>query len=545
MSRGIKVGIIGTVFGGMLAVAGFGAYNIYSGLAGGGSGGGSGRTSTAAAPVNTAPPTLQEVSETATDFLTAWSARDTAGAAKLTDSPAAATAALDAYAGQAHITQVQIVPRPAAGTRMPFNVTATVSYPGLAPRPWTYSSSLGVGRDAHGRPAVTWAPSVLYPDLQDGDTVVTGPAKAPEVDVVDRDGKVLDAAHYPSLTEILKQLTSRYAGSLHAGTPGIETYIESSDGAQTKTLDILRKGADAKLRTTLDAGVQAAAEKAVKKATGLAGVTALDTGTGGILAVAFTPSTGLDRALMDLHAPGSTFKIVTAAALLTAGLKPGTSSPCHSGDNIGDGKPYTNVSPDNPDATLQWDFEQSCNTGFIKKAGYLRPDTLTDTAVTYFGLGPTWYVGTSTLDAVVPGGTGDELTSEMIGQGNVLMTPLNMASVAATVREGVFHQPTILQDSGVIEHRTQIPTTPLPPAVEQGLQQMMHGAVTEGTARPAMGGLPGKLGAKTGSAEAGTVQPNGWFTAYRGHVSAAGIVLQGGHGVDSAGPIVAAVLAAS
>ncbi|NJP99104.1 hypothetical protein [Streptomyces zingiberis] len=51
--------------------------------------------------------------------------------------------------------------------------------------------------------------------------------------------------------------------------------------------------------------------------------------------------------------------------------------------------------------------------------------------------------------------------------------------------------------------------------------------------------------AKTGSAEAdGQATPNGWFTASRGGVAAAGLVLHGGHGGDSAGPIVAAVLKA-
>ncbi|MFC4033739.1 penicillin-binding transpeptidase domain-containing protein [Streptomyces polygonati] len=545
MARGVKIAIVSTVVAGMFGVAGYGAYNIYTGLDSGSGGGGGNATRAEAAPVNTAPPSPQEVSATADDFLTAWSSGDTAGAAKLTDSVMTATAALTAYKTAAHVTSVNIVPRPAVGTRVPFTVTATVDYPGIGPRPWTYSSSLAVGRNPLGKPAVTWAPSVLHPDLVAGDTLVTGPAEAPDVDVVDRDGKVLDAVKYPSLTQILKQLTSRYAGSLHAGTPGIETYIKGPDGAEGKTLDILRKGTAAKLRTTLDAGMQAAAEKAVQKATGAAGVTALDTETGGILAVAFNPPTGTDHALQDPQAPGSTFKIVTSTALLNAGLTPSSPSPCHSGDNVDNGKPYTNVSRDNPAATLQWDFEQSCNTGFIRQVKYIGPTSLTTTGANYFGLGPAWYVGTSTDDASIPGGTGDELTSEMIGQGQVLMTPLNMASVAATVREGVFHQPTILQDSSLIEQRTHISTTPLPPGVKQSLQQMMHGTVTEGTAQPAMSGLSGKLGAKTGSAEAGNVQPNGWFTAYRDHVSAAGIVLEGGHGVDSAGPIVAAVLAAS
>lgn len=50
---------------------------------------------------------------------------------------------------------------------------------------------------------------------------------------------------------------------------------------------------------------------------------------------------------------------------------------------------------------------------------------------------------------------------------------------------------------------------------------------------------------KTGSAEVdGQKKPNGWFTAYRGDLAAAGVVQQGGHGGETAGPIVAALLKA-
>ncbi|WP_405582506.1 penicillin-binding transpeptidase domain-containing protein [Streptomyces sp. NBC_01190] len=547
ISRGVKTGIITTVAVGMLSVAGFGAYNIYSALdsgTGGGAGGGGGNSQAVATPVNT-PLTPEQVSDTATDFLTAWSSGDIAAAAKLTDSPRTATAALTAYRTRAHVTAVKIVPGTAALTKVPFTVNATLTYPGLAATPWSYSGTLGVARDDQGKPAVTWAPSVLHPDLQDGDTLVTGPAETPELDIVDRAGKVLTPTAYPSLTGILDDLRDRYAAQVKGGTPGIETYIEGSDGSQTKTLDILRKGTNAKLRTTLDAGIQAAAERAVARAKEKAGVTALDTETGGILAVAFNPPTGQDLALGTRQAPGSTFKIVTSTALLNAGLTPATKSPCHSPDNIDNGKEYTNVSGDNPDATLQWDFEESCNTGFIKQAHHIGPTTLSQTGARYFGLGPAWYVGTGTVDGSIPDGTGDDLTSAMIGQGTVQMSPLDMASVAATVREGTFRQPTLLQDTALIAKRTAISTSPLPYGVKLDLQRMMRGTVTEGTAAKAMSGLSGKLGAKTGSAEAGTVQPNGWFTAYRDHVSAAAMVLQGGHGGDSAGPIVASVLGAS
>lgn len=545
MARGIKIGIIGAVFAGMLGVAGYGAYNIYSsldGAGGGGSGGSGGSAQSVATPVNTAPPSLKEVTDTAEDFLTAWSSGDTAGAAKLTDSPRTATAALAGYKDQAHVTKVDITPGTPADTRVPFTVRATVTYKDIT-QPWSYASSLKVVRGSDGKPAVQWAPSVLHPDLQAGDTLITGPAKSPDVDVIDRDGKVMDPAKYPSLTQIFAYLRGHYAAGLHAGTPGVETYIENADDEQTKTLDVLRKGVNAKLRTTLDAGIQAAAEKAVKTEAS-SGVTALDTLTGGILAVAFNPATGQNLALQANEAPGSTFKIVTATALLNKGLTPQTHSQCVSGYARPMGKPYTNVTRDNLDATLEWDFAQSCNTGFIRLADNIGPTTLADTAGRYYGLGSTWYVGTPTSDGQIPGGTGDELTSEMIGQGQVLMTTLNMASVSATVRNGQFHQPSILQDSSVIEKRTAISTSPLPPGVQSGLQQMMRATVTGGTAYATMHTFGGVVGAKTGSAEENQGQPNGWFTAYHDHVAAAALVMSGGHGGDSAGPIVASVLRA-
>ena len=77
------------------------------------------------------------------------------------------------------------------------------------------------------------------------------------------------------------------------------------------------------------------------------------------------------------------------------------------------------------------------------------------------------------------------------------------------------------------------------------LRELMNYTASYGTAAGAMAGLGPDYGAKTGSAEVdGQEQPNGWFTAYRGDLAAAGVVQQGGHGSESAGPIVAALLKA-
>ena len=75
------------------------------------------------------------------------------------------------------------------------------------------------------------------------------------------------------------------------------------------------------------------------------------------------------------------------------------------------------------------------------------------------------------------------------------------------------------------------------------LRELMQYTAAYGTAAEAMSGLGPDYGAKTGSAEVdGQEKPNGWFTAYRGDLAAAGVVQAGGHGGDTAGPIVAALL---
>lgn len=561
MARGVKTGIIGAVFAGMLGVAGYGAYNIYSNLDGSSSG-----TKPAAAAGRDEPLSAKDVADTAADFLTAWSSGDDAKAAKLTDSVQTATAALAEYRDKAGISKVAATAEPTdsatgstatagpTGAIVSFTVKATISYQGLAPKVWTYGSTLTVGRNTVGDPAVKWAPSVLEPDLKDGLSLVTGLATSPDLDLVDRHGKIMTAEQYPGLTDVFTDLRKRYQDAKLGGTPGIETYVTNDAGELIKTLYVVKPGTNSKLKTTLDAGIQAAAEKAVKKY-GQSGVTALDTHDGTILAMAANPPGGTNYAL-SLQPPGSTFKIVTATALMTAPvtkdtprLTPDSVSQCVDGYAAIGGKPYHNVTPNKQDATLAWDFSRSCNTGFIRLSKYLDSDSLTRTGEKYFGLvgdRRPWYTGTGTTDGSIPGGTGDEMTSEMIGQGQVLMNTLNMASVAATVRDGRFHQPSILQDKNLIENRQTWNATPLPGPVRQNLMAMMKLTATNGTAAGLMTGMQQPYGAKTGSAEENKNDlPTGWFTAYSGDVAAAAMVMQGDHGNKSAGPIVADVLRAA
>ncbi|MCF3106498.1 penicillin-binding protein [Streptomyces roseoverticillatus] len=547
MHKSAKIAI-GVVAAGVVGAAGLGAYNLVDAVAGDGSTGAHGEP----APLRTGPPTADEIKKTAHAFLAAWESGDTAKAAGLTDNSGAATTALGGYRETAHVEKVSLKPGTPQGTKVPFSVSAEVSY-GSQRSTWTYDSSLDVVRGrSTGQALVDWQPAVVHPQLGRGETLRTTAGAPPQVDALDRNGAKLDAKDYPSLASVLPQLRKRF-GEKAGGAPGVEVQAVpegpagSADGAGAaapKTLHVVSKGKPAQLKTTLDAGVQRAAEAAVNLRDD-ASVVALKASTGEILAVANSKKTEFNTALMGQTAPGSTMKIITSAMLLEAGkASPGKPLPCPKYATYG--MRFHNVEEsENPGATFAQDFAASCNTAFISMAGQVGDSALAAEARDVFGLGLEWKTGVATFDGSVPAESGAGKAAAMIGQGKVQMSALNVASMAATVRAGSFHQPYVVDPSLDDRQLARAPRA-LPGGVAEQLRGMMRLTAASGTGARAMSGLGPDTGAKTGSAEVdGQPKPNGWFTAYRGDVAAAAVVPQGGHGGDSAGPIVASVLRAS
>ncbi|MFE7232627.1 penicillin-binding transpeptidase domain-containing protein [Streptomyces sp. NPDC002405] len=538
------------VVGGVIAVvvvgAGIGVYALY-----GGGGEADDRTQSAGhgeLKKNTGPLSATEVRTAAEGFLAAWQQGKPAEAAAATSDTAAATALLTGYAKDAHLKDVTLTAGTAAGGKVPFSVKATVSYKGLT-KPLAYDSALTVVRGAaDGKPVVDWHSSVVHPELKDGDTLVTGESGTPPVKALDRDGDEMTTAEYPSLGPVLDGLREKY-GATAGGSAGVELRVirgKASKKAELsdKTLVELSKGTPGTVKTTLSPSLQAAAEKEVSR-TERASVVLMRPSTGEILAVA-NSNHGFNTAFQGSLAPGSTMKVITSSLLFEKKLasvnKP---HPCPKFFTYGGWKFQNDKKFEIKGGTFKASFARSCNTAFISQAPKLKNSDLTQQAQQVFGLAlDNWAIGVPSFDGAVPVQSAAPMGASLIGQGGVRMNPLNMASVASTVKAGVFHQPYLVSPS-VDNRKLATASRTMSSSTLSQLREVMQYTAAYGTAAEAMAGLGPDYGAKTGSAEVDNQKKaNGWFTAYRGDLAAAGVVQAGGHGGDTAGPIVASLLKA-
>ncbi|MFF7898178.1 penicillin-binding transpeptidase domain-containing protein [Streptomyces sp. NPDC007920] len=535
-------GVIAVVVGG----AGVGVYALY-----GGGAAADDRPHTTAADgpeKKTGPLSAAEVQTTSERFLAAWQQGRPTEAAAATSDATAATGLLTGYARDAHLKDVTLTAGTAAGDKVPFSVKATVSYKGLT-RPLAYESALTVVRGAaDGEPVVDWHAAVVHPDLKDGDTLVTGESGTPPVKALDRNGAEMTTATYPSLGPVLDGLREKY-GATAGGSAGAELRVirgkESKKAdLSDKTLVELSQGTPGTVRTTLSPSLQAAAEKEVSK-TERASVVVMRPSTGEILAVA-NSNRGFNTAFLGSLAPGSTMKIITSSLLFEKDLASANKShPCPKTFTYGGWKFHNDKDFEIKGGTFKASFARSCNTAFISQAKKLKDADLTQQAQQVFGLAmDNWAIGVPSFDGAVPVQTAAPMGASLIGQGGVRMNPLNMASVASTVKAGVFHQPYLVSPDA--DHRKLATASrTMSASTLSQLREVMQYTAAYGTAAQAMAGLGPDYGAKTGSAEVDNQKKaNGWFTAYRGDLAAAGVVQAGGHGGDTAGPIVAALLKA-
>jgi cell division protein FtsI/penicillin-binding protein 2 len=335
--------------------------------------------------------------------------------------------------------------------------------------------------------------------------------------------------YLPGTTVGLSGLQETYQHQL-TGTPTTEVVLQRSG----VTVGVLKKwpGSPGKpVRTTLQSGVQLAADHALAGLPASAAIVAVQPGTGRILAVASHSANGMPalQPLAGRYQPGQAFTIVSSAAILADRVSPGSKVSCYQ-KNLVDGQAFVNKPPETRlggSSTFQKDFAYACSTAFAGLSLYLSPSDL-DGAATEFGVG-VWKLQVSSYFAGSIGQpAGESLAADTIGDGDVRMSPLGMALAAAVVESGKWHGPSL-----VLSDPNTAKVGVMTPQVLTNLRALMHQAATTGAGRAANVG--GDVFGQVGNAPFG---PHGmrisWFVGYQGGNVAFAVVELGKSASDSA-----------
>ncbi|MDQ7094760.1 penicillin-binding transpeptidase domain-containing protein [Desulfosporosinus sp. PR] len=366
--------------------------------------------------------------------------------------------------------------------------------------------------------------------------------------------------------------------SVQLGASGLEGTLANwlmgiKNATATQTVQQLfslpRQGDDVVL--TLDSHLQSVAYNALKGKMGAA--IAIDPQTGEVLALVSQPGFDptnleshwkdiinqtrerpLENRAFSLFPPGSIMKVVTSAALFRSGINTTDLYNC-TGSTVINGQ----VIPEQDDKAHGWvnynmALADSCNTYFAT-FGVQAGDKSFLSAAKGFGFGQkipfelNVPLSQITNAAKVPDSLSiNLLAASAFGQGEVLVTPFQMALITAGIaNHGVIMTPHIVErvldpsQNVQFEQQPQPWLTALSKEEADKITSAMITAVTDGTASP--GALPDvQVAAKTGSAEPGGNQTtHAWYIAFAPaatpRIAVAVFVEHGGTGGGAAAPI--------
>lgn len=405
--------------------------------------------------------------------------------------------------------------------------------------------------------------------------------------ILDRDGGVLAeslpsgqrSAPDPSVAHAVGYIDSRFGST--GAERAFNSYLSGRSGAggwaQALSAEFShgsRTGLDVQL--TIDPKIQKAASRALGSRTGA--VVALDPRTGEVLAMVSVPtfdpaaiaedgdrlvkdptSPLLNRATQGSYPPGSTFKTVTAISALENGvITPQTQVTCKD-QFVVDGFPIScnNVPQGNGTYPFKNAFTYSVNAIFAQVGVAIGWDRLQATAERLgFGSAINFTIDTAPTQLTNPGSqlTKTLLANTAFGQGELLTTPLEMATIASAIAAGgVLASPhlglAVLDGSAVVTRPEQPSFKRVMGAdIAATLNDLMVSVVDAGQAPGAA--IPGvKVAGKTGTAETGSGTSHAWFIAFapadNPTIALAVIAEDGGRGSVVAAPIAGAVIQAA
>ncbi len=403
---------------------------------------------------------------------------------------------------------------------------------------------------------IAWNPSLVFPGLRRGEHLENRIELAPRAPILAADGSPLAAgpaaarshplgsaaldvtgevgtaetAQLPALTRAgfaadtpvgVNGLEQAFNSRL-AGRPGGSLLAVGRTAAASRLLAHAKPGPGAAVKTTIDPRLQGAAVAALGGRLG--GIAVLNARNGDVLALA-------GEAFSAPQPPGSTFKIITTTAALQKGVVSLKDQfPVTDGVSVG-GRFINNANGEYCGGTLSQAFAESCNADFVPLGPKIGNTDLVKTAELFgFNSPPTLYAPRIVREvdparSTIPKQIGDELDLGVsaIGQGEVLATPLEMASVAQTIANNGVREPTSIVSERRLRPKAK-PVRVTSPQIAGELTNLMIGVVKDGTGTAAA--IPqGQVAGKTGTAELGpepgqqnssnpVQQKDAWFSAF-------------------------------
>ncbi len=285
-----------------------------------------------------------------------------------------------------------------------------------------------------------------------------------------------------------------------AGKPGGSLMAVSEDGSGTRTIAEADPSPGAPVKTTIDPDLQESAVSALAGRVG--GIALLDSRNGNVRALA-------GQAFSAPQPPGSTFKTITTTAALEKGVVSlNDEFEITDGVNVG-GRFIENANGEYCGGSFREAFAESCNADFAPLGPKIGNDDLVETAERFgFNSPPTLYAPRIVAEvdpeeSTIPTEIGDELDLGVsaIGQGEVLATPLQMASVAQTIANGGVREPTSIVANEKLRPEPK-PVRVMSKKTADELTKLMIGVVTGGTGT-AGAIAEAQVAGKTGTAELG------------------------------------------
>jgi len=381
---------------------------------------------------------------------------------------------------------------------------------------------------------IAWNPNLVFPGLEPGEHLENRVDLAPRAPILARDGTPLaegsaterehplgsaaidvtgevgEAAEedlpalarqgFPAGTPVGVSGLEQAFNARLAGRPGGSLLAVEDQGGSARILSQAEPKPGTPVKTTIDPDLQLSAVSGLAGRAG--GVAVLDARSGDVRALA-------GQAFSAPQPPGSTFKTITTTAALQKGVVSlDDEFEIVDGVNVG-GRFISNANGEFCGGTFREAFAESCNADFAPLGPKIGNDELVGTAERFgFNSPPTLYApqivaAVDPPESTIPTDIGTELDLGVsaIGQGEVLATPLQMATVAQTIGNDGIREPTSVVANRKLRPTAQ-PVQVMSPKIADEMTELMVGVVTSGTGFAAA--IPeAQVAGKTGTAELG------------------------------------------